>query len=1182
MAIPSAPINLLAFPQWWEPPRLILNVLVLPKGDPLAFVPAFPSCTLGLQAALIPGLASVPSAAWVTERRDLVLKIPGNRPALFTALAAAIPVRAHAAAAPPAPPITVKKALVEPYRNATFGARPRTGVLVSEDEYQCAVRDSGQALPPPADPPPTDFYWEEIYSFVLRQPVLARELGLIYETFVDLPDSKFFSEGGFLYVDLAPPSNYAALPRMMFAARIPPLRAPRRVFAAVLFPVDVPGSFDDVWAEAAGYDDGFAKIIHGSQARTGAVLDATPTTMPPPKDAGIRLGWDDEQVAIWLSRQLGVNAYNPGADPPGCPMGVAGYSVDVFDAAAGKWQSLNWAHADLVLGGIAFGTFDGELLVETLPVNLNNNAAGEFWLPSYFATWQGRSLAITDPTPYQIAGQLDPISDPVYTAVGDGAVPLLYGNSYKFRVRLADLTSGGPQSGEQSQNPALTPVATVPFHRFSPPKSVRAARTDAAEPGSRTAQIRVLRPLLGYPDIVFTGFPDAVTLLLAQTAEAQAGRREPALPDPDVRQLRIDVQVETLARDPAASGETAHRFLQVFSAMRDFPVDPAAPLDVNIQFRDVSNVDELGAAAAAAGDPLLVPSARAVRLVLTPIGVDRPDYWGADTVRYGVAPVSLYLSAASVDERKLILPPALGPQIQAIFLQPDPDRTPVQVSSLANAGMRDEAPADLAGRLAAQLDVPHSDLTFSARPGSRTVFAAGAGIRHTLNPDASSITFSARSDLTRHWIVAIRFTIARDWTWNALAVPAFDVLRDGAPVGSIALPGILGDAALRDADRETTTIIWIDAFDPKPGPPPDFPHEIDTTYSLRPRFRTDPESADPPLDWNLRLPITTPPRQCPKLVSAGWAFGPYTIGDRYSSTGERERRLYLQFDGPPADEHDLYFARVLARSPDPMLIDRATLLPDPPEPPLPIDPEQIRAIVPDQPADFAGYNSMTPLIPGASPDCYLVPLPDVGPDHPDLFGFFVYELRVGHDKTRPCTAQARFGPPLSVTGVQHPAPPLRPMVTRTQDAISVICSYGGAVVNGRNLRSTPPHTQMHALLYAQVLEAGGGSWRNALIGRAHGAPIPQQQNGDDPRASLSSARFDQPSILSWLAALGLPLDSPLSVISVEMLPENPAEVIGVAPIPGVPEPLGSGLGQVRILRSSALSPVPAICPPKLA
>lgn len=1181
MAINSAPLNVLAFPQSWQPPRLSLNVLILPKGDPLASAPPFPECTLALDAALIAGAESMPTAAAVSLRRPLDIRIAANRPGLFTALAAAIPVRAHAGAVPPHPALTVKKAAVGSYTEATVGARRLSTVLVSGDEYACAIRDSGAAVPAPQEPPPADFYWEEIYAFALRQPVLARELGLIYETFVDLPDDKLFAQGGFLYVDLAAGSDYAALPRALFAARIPALRDPRRVFASVLFPVDGPGNYDRVSAEATAYDDGFAKIVHGAQPRIAAVVESSRSTLPPVKDIGIRLGWDDEQVAVWLNRQLGVNAYEPGLPAPGSPLGVGGYRVDVFDDAANQWQSLNAARANLVLAGIPLGLFDAELDVEALPVNLNNNPTGEFWLPSFFTAWAGGSLVVTDATPYQIAGNLGPLGDPVYTAVGAGAVLLRYGKTYRFRVRLADLTGGGPGSGEASLNPARAPIATIPFRRFSPPKAVRAARTDAGPPDSRNPHLRIFRPLLGFPDIVFADFPNAVALLTAQSAAAQNERREPALPDPDVAQVRIDVEARTLTRDPAATGATAQPFVSVFSAVRDFPANPQDPIELDIQFTDTATLAQLRANPAAVGDPLLLPSARQVRLVLTAVGAARPNYWGNDAAREGAAPVSLYLSSPSNDERGLLGPPALGPQIQAIFLQPDPDPNPVELAGLAVAGLRYEASAEFASRLAAQLDVPHTGLTFSAPAGARTVFAASPGLRRILNPDGSSITFSSKGDLVRHWLVALRFTINRDWTWNAVGEAAFDVLRDGLPAGQIELPRILGDSALQDGDRDHTSVIFLDAFDPKPGPPPDFPAEIRTTYSLRPRFRKPPVAIDPPYDWPLRLPVTTPPHQTPKLLSAGWAFGPYSPDQRYSSTGERTRMLYLRLDGPPLDPHDQYFARVLACSPDPMLIEPTTLLPDPPEPPLPVEPEDIRVITQDQPADLAGYNAMHTLIASReSPGYYLLPLPrDLSPDAPELFGFFVYELRVGHDKLRWSTAQARFGQPLRVAGVQHPAPPLRSMVTRTNANVSVVSPYATAVLDGRTVRAPFPRTQMHALLYAQVLQADGRSWRNVLLARAHGAQL-QPGDHEDPRLLPSLASFPQVSILIMLRALGLPLDCPLSIVSVEMLAENPNEIPAGAPFPVVAEPLGAGLGQVRILRASALTPVPAICPPK--
>src|SRR5262249_27464105 len=241
------------------------------------------------------------------------------------------------------------------------------------------------------------------------------------------------------YAELGADSDYAAVARQLFAARIPPLVAnqERALFAAVLFPVGLGGNFDQVFPEAELYDDGFAKLVHGAQPRRAALLESSHSTVPAVKDVGIRLGWDDEQVAIWLNRQLGINAVDLGLPPPASPLGVGGYRVDVFDAARNKWQSLVHVAADqLKLGHLEIGPFDDELAVEVIPVQANNQANGAFWIPSYFAAWAGGSLAVADDTPFALAGQLDQLGARPYTPVGADAVPLRYGQTYRFRVRL--------------------------------------------------------------------------------------------------------------------------------------------------------------------------------------------------------------------------------------------------------------------------------------------------------------------------------------------------------------------------------------------------------------------------------------------------------------------------------------------------------------------------------------------------------------------------------------------------------------------------------------------------------------------------------------------------------------------------------------------------------------------------
>src|SRR5262249_23472929 len=152
-------------------------------------------------------------------------------------------------------------------------------------------------------------------------------------------------------------------------------------------------------------------------------------------------------------------------------------------------------------------------------------------------------------------------------------------------------------------------------------------------------------------------------------------------------------------------------------------------------------------------------------------------------------------------------------------------------------------------------------------------------------------------------------------------------------------------------------------------------------------------------------------------------------------------------------------------------------------PPLPIDPEPVRVIVPNQSDDGAGLTAMQRLIRSPqSPRHYLLPLPPgLNPDSPELFGFFVYELRVGHDETRWSTAQGRFGHPLRVTGVQHPIPQLRCAVTRTLEHVRVNAPYATAVSEGRIVRPLLPRSRLFALLYAQVLQADGQAWRNILL-----------------------------------------------------------------------------------------------------
>jgi hypothetical protein len=71
------------------------------------------------------------------------------------------------------------------------------------------------------------------------------------------------------------------------------------------------------------------------------------------------------------------------------------------------------------------------------------------------------------------------------------------------------------------------------------------------------------------------------------------------------------------------------------------------------------------------------------------------------------------------------------------------------------------------------------------------------------------------------------------------------------------------------------------------------------------------------------------------------------------------------------------------------------------------------------------------------------------------------------------------------------------------------------------------------------------------------------------RVRLSA--FEESATQAALETLGLPRHAPLSVVAVELLPEARHEDARQR------DPLGENRGQVRILRTSPLTPVPHAC-----
>lgn len=1180
-ANPTFRFSLLAFPQRFDGANIRLRFLIMPQGDPLsplltgvspaADSPAFADAKPKFQAELIPSLVALPAPAGVTAQVSLATTPSAGARGLFQQLA----TQFNIAADPPGNPprrigYSTRKYLPETYRAAFNFDRPRTPFAVTDNSYHCLFEN------PPvktAQPPPNTVSWGRTIGFAMRQPLLAAALGLLHDVTVPLPDPAFFVNGGWLYVGLDPSSDFApqvaVKPELLqsYAARIPPLAAPRPLFAAVLFPVlSVPpsGSYDDVFVEAEDYDDGFAKIVHGVQPDHAALLDTSPDGLPPAADFGLRLGWDDEQVTIWFNRQIDAIQVD-------APFGTAGYRIDVRAHGNTAWNSLCQVTGALVLGTTALGRFNGELGVETHPLQHDPSQPAEWWLPSYFAQWRGGSMVVPDPVALQLHGS--PASGTPYTAVGAAAVPLLYGRTYDLRVRLMDLSRGGPSVSDLAVNPGPAPIATLPFRRLVPFNSVTVTNLDErASPAAPQTTYQIARPLLSYPAAVFAGVPNAVAGLLADLPNAQAQHREAALPDPDAVMLAIDVQVRQLATDAATFvGDDQQPYSLLYSTTRDFPTDPTESLQLEVSFEDVPNIG-LFPAQPATG-PLLLPRARDIRLIVRAASTPDPQllYWGSSAAMIGQT-LELLTGAYGSDERVIVAPDIEANLIRGILLQPDPVLTSNLAAVNALLGQSGTATSDVASRLAQALSLDVAGLTFSGRSGKRVVFGCSSALRHSLSPEHGAITFGAKTELHQHWLIVITLQLARDWSWGALGTVGFEVRNTvNQLVGSMDLSQSVSMAALDNPDRSTTTLIFFDAVDPKPAAG-GFPSELDLLYRITPVFNAAPAQQDPPLQLPLRLPIAARPTQTPQLASAGIALSPYVPASDYSATATRQRALWLEFAAPIADPDDTYFARVLSYAPDQMLtgqpfVDSAKTEP-PPEPPLPVDPELIRTIAPGQSDDHAGLDAMQRLIPSNSNLHFMLPLPPgLAVDALELFGMFTYEFRVGHLKNW-STAQARFGPPLRVAGVQHPAPPLLPLVSSARASIRVSASYAAPSFNGRNLLPSAPRTRLWALLYAQVTQADGASQRNVLLDRLllsrHREGVPEQILSLRGIAETSWRRSTVESILTGLA---LPANSPLSVVVVETF-----NTIGE-----LADPLGGDLGHVRIVRTSPLTAVPSVC-----
>ena len=1199
MALNDLELSLMTFPQRWDGTSgtLALNVLVLPVGDPTAPLgggPKFAGTAIKLIINLASGLDSLPSTTTVPSQTKAFVATPQPvAPALFANLfnqlvAKGITVTSGKLTQAPLKQPRILKALPESYKLAFPFEKSRSDDIRDGDEFFCGLRSQAPTAVNPSLPPPdSSIAWGQVISYALRQPVLAQALGLVYPIRLNVSPA-LVAGGGFVWVtlDTSNPANpwvndFNANPDAVksYAARLPELDSAntRPVFAARLFPVVAPPTdprLAQAQLEAEVYDDGFTQIVHANQPTTidAATLDAS--QIAPGSEAGVQIGWDDEQVTTWLNDQLGllfdrVKGSNNNAESP---LGVLGYRVDARKKGNTTWRSLCVVNGTVPfdstsVGGGAITSISGnEFWVAPAPVraSANNNAVSEDpgWLPLYFAQWAGSSLVLPDPIVQLLAfavsvpnppQPLPPATLPNPNPDLSAIPPLLYGNQYEFRVRLTDLTGGGPVSMDLSSHPGPAAITQVSFLRYVPPKTLEVVSAPsvppypAKPPAVREIQtLLVQRPRINYPEAVFAGVdPASFTRpnLDNLIKQAWATGRAISVPDPDVDRFEVRVEAKVPAHDTGVQG-TARAdldgvFRVIYSLEVPFPAGADPTVTLTLTYTD--GIDDIATMSQPPDGTvaLPIPAGRDIRVRLFPKAAEKPGYYGTDAAKTGLSSDYIVRKEAAIEDA--LIPNNPAEQLQAFYFQPG---------------------ANIMQLLGQQLGLHQEGPTLSGAPGERTVFGASGHIRNSIASDVGSITFSNQTELLGQWIVVLDLDLERDWTWNGMATPALRFTRGSDLLGVINLAPSVAPAAVNTPgvlpDRSHTRVIFLDAFNPQPIAPA-FPRESNLTYLVTASFPLAPSQES---TYSIRLPITTPPVQVPKIVSTGIAESPYRHTPDYSATSSRDRYLWIEFDQPIADSSDdTYFGRVLAYGPDPLLavslLPQGTvsdMLPDAIEPPIPTDPEPVRHIFSGQSADQAGLDAMTPLIPaqktgvGKSGTFFLLPLPPgIDPEDLTLFGFWSYEFRAGHAKMW-STAQGRFGRPLRVSGLQHPAPHLICSVQRgasislKTSGVLVTAPYAVTVFNGNrlyNLANGDPQTTIWFMLYTQVLQTDGASFRNILLDHRQGVTLPQSQ--DNPQhgpsiAPLAAALFEEPAVQNLLSRIGLPSTSPLSVLAVEILP----------------------------------------------
>ena len=1189
--------------QAWEPANrtLSLRVLVAPTGNPLEpllaappGLPASADAELSFRVFVSDAVGALPMRTNVDQTADTPRRGSPDARTIFQAIKEALDIPDGPAGdtfAPQAPDVTkqLRKYLPKSYRQAFDFVQPRTSLAVIDDTYRCLMQCPPKNLPPPA---PADIGWGEAIAFSLRRPRLAEALGLIVPVDITIDPAPRLENGGWLWVELSPTSDYAAQAgtagfQRAFATRIPALseNEARPIFTPVVFPVsDNPaeagalGQTDRVFAEAIRFDDGFSKIVHVRQPQGMDMLDEDGTSEGAARDEGIQLAWDDEDILEGQNRALGASP--DGQNNVIAPRGILGYRVDVRSAGSTTWTSLSRISSPADLG-VNLGIADEERWLEVHP----NEVEDQIWLPPWFTIWRGGSIVMETPEEQRLMNAPPPPagSPPESDVPVDlNGIALRYGNRYEFRVRLADATGGGPDLSDDSVRVGETPIALLHMKRHVPPR--RPILSPAAVPGDGAVpSVAVTRPPLGYPGAVFAAGPAAQADLLSQIAANDldpANATPPAIRDPDTAYLRIRVLLRLPTYDPGAGPQG---WTEWYTTTRPFPADPTQDLGLTFDwlsaadYRGIDISAQLGAEGAVTG-PIPLVRSRDIRIEVAAIGRNDLSYFATEKARIGDVD-SIELHAIAGTETTPIAPLSNQDKLRSVLLRDDP----IGVRASLSATVAQNNPTTvLVDRLAIAADLVADDAMLLGREGERVAFGC-AGLTHHAAPDMSSLEFAEPGELAGQWINVAQMVVDRDWSWRGQGAPTVRVrrrialpdapadVRQWVEVGEIQLMNTINVQARKNPERGYIRFIFLDAFPPPLGKD-GLAYEAAVDYEMRLSFEGGTSATQP---VSTLLPVATRPVQVPKVLAAGIALTQYAASEDYSSTAPRIRRLWLEFAEPLADLRDAYFVRALYRTPDPMLLPDWEPVRDPDVlEHVPLDPELARVITPGQVQDLSGLNAMQRLEPSGNSDRhFLVPLPpNTDPNSPELFSFYTYEIRVGHGPGTPedpfwSTAQARYGEALTLEGVQHPPTQLVcSVVPGPGRAIAARAPFATPYIGLKQVTPFRPNTEIWFVLYARLLQADGQSWRNVQIDLRPSRKV--RPGSSAARVPQAEGRWTDQQVRDALARAGLDPESPLTVLAVETLPE---------PNGSFADPLGGDLGEVRVIRTSPLAEVSEEC-----